>query len=269
MTTPDRQPPEPPIEPPIEDPELEAYLDGTMSAEDLDAFNARLEREPGLRQQIQQQQGIDAALRQAFSWTSTEQALPLPDENKQNFNPTAPAASPYRFPGPKFRTWALRSAIAAVLALAATTVFFITTSAGDVEPLASVYQAEVEAGFVPGWVCETDFEFIETYAKRFQTPLLLKTSPDLEAIGLTYNYALGPQTVMLLARVEGEPVLVFAGSTRLVDQPPRVGDRRYRLFERQVGTVRLFELTPFAEPSVLDQFVHLPDWDPTAAPPQP
>ena len=49
MTTPDRQPPEPPAAPPIEDPELEAYLDGTMSAEDLAAFNDRLEREPGLR----------------------------------------------------------------------------------------------------------------------------------------------------------------------------------------------------------------------------
>lgn len=241
---------------PIADPELEAFLDQTpedrAAAAQAEGFNQTPER----LAQIELQSRIDTKLREGLGWAASATPPALPDFESANA-PTAPSgsASPgsrgsvlYRFTRPM----RLAAAILVVAVLGAAIAFYANPF-GQAS-LASVYRAEIEAGFVPGWVCETETEFIETFTKRFQTPLRLREAVGLEAIGLTYNYALGPQTVMLLTRVEGEPVIVFIGSTRLVETAPAVGDRDLAVFEKQIGGVRLFELTPFDQPRVLEQF---------------
>ncbi|MEM7626208.1 MAG: hypothetical protein AAF333_11485 [Planctomycetota bacterium] len=249
--TSDASPPEPDDLTPIEDAELEAFMDGTLDPNAADDFARRIEDDPKRAQHADLQQRINARLRDQFGWATSAAppAVPgLPDGTAQP--DAAPGSAPviYRMTRP------LRLA-AAVLALALVgVVVAVMLNRAGTDSLASTYFAEIDAGFVPGWVCETDAEFIETFAKRFQTPLRLREAAGLEAIGLTYNYALGPQTVMLLARVDGEPVIVFVGSTRLVDEPPAVGDRNLSVFERQVGATRLFELTPFDRPRVLEHF---------------
>ena len=241
-----------PVDPtPIDDPDLEAFIDGAMNADEAEAFTRRLEDDPGRTHHITMQQRIDARLRDQLEWTAaTPPALPGLGEETE-----PPATSKPNPTSVLYRITRPLRLIAAVLMLALIgVVVAVVFKPSDSNSLVAVYHAEVDAGFVPGWVCETDAEFIDTFVNRFQTPLRLREAAGIEAIGLTYNYALGPQTVMLLARVDGEPVIVFIGSTRLVDKPPRVGNADLSLFEHQIGLTRMFELTPFDAPRVLEHF---------------
>jgi len=136
--------------------------------------------------------------------------------------------------------------------------FFVLS--GSSESLVTIYAQQIDNGFVPGWVCETDEEFAKTFGGTFQQPLLLAAAPGVEALGLSYNVALGSRTVMLLARVDGEPVLVFAGSTGFYDvAPPAGNNRRLNVFERQIGLVKLFEVTPFETPRLLPDLYAVDD----------
>lgn len=230
---------------------LEAYLDQTMSAEQRASFERELEIDSSLAEAVALQERIDGSLRQQFDVASMT-APPLPEAGRDS--------SAYR----PAKCWQRPVAIAAAVLLTAAGLWsaLIFVSAGDIEPLATVYARQIDNGFVPGWVCENDEQFAQSFDDQFQQPLLLAAASGVEPLGLTYNYALGARTVMLLARVEGEPVIVFAGPTRLINEPPRAGSRRLNLFERQIGSVKLFELTPFDEPRLLPDF-YTPEDDQT------
>ena len=119
----------------------------------------------------------------------------------------------------------------------------------------TVYLDEIAAGFQPRWVCETDEEFAATFGDRFGQRLLLAPLPDeIEAVGLSYANTLTPRTIHLLARVQGQPVLVF------VDRPGRGGAAALTqvgglsLHRRRLGRLMLYELSPFGEPLLLWRF---------------
>ncbi len=119
----------------------------------------------------------------------------------------------------------------------------------------TVYRDEIAAGFQPRWVCETDEEFATTFGDRFGQRLLLAPLTDeIQAVGLSYAHTLTPRTIHLLARVQGQPVLVF------VDQPGRGGAAAMTqagglsLHRRRLGRLVLYELSPFGEPLLLGRF---------------
>ncbi|MEM9883408.1 MAG: hypothetical protein AAF800_10860 [Planctomycetota bacterium] len=230
---------------------LDRYLDDAMTPPQREAFERRLDDDATLRAELERQRRIDGALRRGHAWVEQDAARPLPADDRPA--PAARGGAWWQIGRSRHR-FAAASLLLALGGLLAAIGFGVSPFGSEAEPLAAVYQREIDAGFVPGWVCETEAEFVETYAKRFQTPLRLADAAGVEAVGLTYNYSLGPGTVMLLARVDGRPVIVFAASTRLLDRPPGVGDRGLQLFERRMGTVRLFELTPHDEAKVLELF---------------
>lgn len=228
------------LEPPEFDEALEAYLDGTMPAERRADF-AR-ERGAALSEASAGQARIDGALRQQFGGAGMT-VPPLPEA----------AAGPRAYR--RAAWWRDARVLAAAGLLVAVGVWAaIAGLGGGADTLAAVYAREVDGGLVPGWVCETDAEFAQTFEDQFKQPLLAAAAPGVELIGLTYNYALEARTVMVLARVDGEPVIVFTGPTRLVTETPSVGSQSLNLFERQIGQVRLFEVTPLDEPRVLPGF---------------
>ncbi len=118
-----------------------------------------------------------------------------------------------------------------------------------------VYRDEIDTGFQPRWVCETDEEFAATFGDRFGQRLLLAPLPDeIQAVGLSYANTLTRRTIHLLARVQGQPVLVF------VDQPGRGSAATMTqagglsLHRRRLGRLVLYELSPFGESLLLGRF---------------
>lgn len=126
----------------------------------------------------------------------------------------------------------------------------------------AVYGRLVAAGFTPEWKCENDEQFKKAVNDRLGQPLLLANSlPGVEVLGWAYSnksYGGSPltnQVMILLARVDSKDVVVF------VDQ--KSNDREHlsvkhrcglRLFRREVGELVAYELTPLAEPRVVQNF---------------
>jgi len=171
----------------------------------------------------------------------------------------AETASPRRRLAWRRRT-AVIGGMAAVLILSAVGYFLgwpsVATPDGRAPlTLASVYHREMEAGLKPTWKCENDEEFAGTFRDRLGQPLLLAQVPDdVEALGLSYRPAISLQTVLMLARVNGQPAVVFVDkSTR--DRPDRAQPADgLNVFRRELGVFVLYEVTPLDHPRLLEHF---------------
>ena len=159
-----------------------------------------------------------------------------------------------------------RVAAAVALLLFGAWVVHFALNAGGPEPvnryaqrgLEQVYQDDLAAGFEPLWVCETDHEFARTFAQRLGQPLLMAQGPaSIQALGLSYANAISGGTTYLLAKVDGESVLVFVDR---VDRDPgqAVTSGKLHLHRRELGELVLYELSPFDQPRVFDLF-YVPD----------
>jgi len=232
--------PSPPPQPGPDD-RLDAYLDGLLDPDAREAFEREADQSAPLQDAVSLQKRIDDSLRQGFAGHAL-----VP--------PPLPAPAPLLLP----KRWRIGRplAMAAMLALVFAGVWSLWLSdlVNGAEPLSKVYYSLVDTGFEPGWVCETDDEFALSFAKHIRQPLLLADAGGLEALGLSYNYALGSKTVMLLAKVDQQPVVVFVGQANRVTEPPRAGSWSMSLFERTVGGAVLYELSPFDEPRVIPHF---------------
>ena len=121
--------------------------------------------------------------------------------------------------------------------------------------VASAYEYEVANGFEPVWVCETDEEFANTFDEAFGQAILLDPLPDdIAAVGLSYSFTLSKNTIMLLARVDDAPVLVFVDKDAGHEVPSVPSTIDLSLHKRVIGPLVLYELTPHDEPVVVDYF---------------
>lgn len=128
-----------------------------------------------------------------------------------------------------------------------------------------VYETQLARGFVPEWVCDDDAEFARSVKDRLGQALLVSVAaitgkPDVEVVGWAYpatgyegkEIVLSKDTMILLARVQREPVVVLVDRLRN-DRPDLVSQSREgaRVFRSEVGDLVLYEVTPRAEPGVL------------------
>jgi hypothetical protein len=246
---------------------LEAYLDHALAAEARDRFEQAVAIDPCLRREVELQEAIDAGLRRAFGVPS-EAALRalLPARLAADEAETeAPPA-----PGRAATGWMVlrRFAVAAALAGGVFGSWLIWESMrptptlsepyaapGPRQDVQTIYREAVAAGLTPDWVCETESEFTETFRARFGQGLRLgPLPPEVVTVGLSYRNALTPQTVILLARRDTRPVLVFIDRARPIHTPSLPEGSDLRLHHRQVGTLTLYELSPLEESTLLPAF---------------
>ncbi len=242
------------------DRQLDAYLDGVLRPREREAFVQRLSREPSLRAGVERQGMIDDALKRLF----------IPPPNVQGARERLatlidPAQVETSAPKQRWSPYA-RLAIAAVLALGTVSVWLnreLLLPTRGVDPYAPqpwrapavAYQFEVDRGFSPDWVCETDRQFRAAFQRRFRRPLLLGKLPEgVAALGLAYRNVITPRTVVLLARVRETDVLVLvdradADSGQSVTPPSDL-----HLHRRLLGGLVLYELSPLDEPHLLRHF---------------
>jgi hypothetical protein len=119
--------------------------------------------------------------------------------------------------------------------------------------VAQVYDDTVQ-DFAPQWVCRDDAEFARSFADQLGQPLLLAQSGGVQALGLSVCNTLSPRTLVLLARADGQEVLVLVDRIerdRTITLPP---ESSLKLFRRQIGDLVLYELTPREQPAVIEHF---------------
>lgn len=257
------------------DPQLEAYLDGLLQGEELAAFEARVAREPALRQAVEQQRRIDAALR-ASHHPQVERLAQLAQPRERLHQSTkrqrvnaatgthslADASGSDKLGGANPALfWFKRVAAAVVIAVLLTwglSSWLDRPGRGYQPPprrdMITVYRDSIASGFNPQWQCETEAEFASTFSYRLGQPLTLAAAPNVENLGLAYANVLSPSTIYLLARVDGAEVVVFVDradrdTVRSID--PAAG---LNLFRRELGSLVLYELTPLARPHILPLF---------------
>ncbi len=222
---------------------IDAYLDGLLDEDDRRALERRMEAEPALREAAELQRRIDEALCRSFGVeTAPRMAAPKPK------------------PRVARRVWAY--AAAAAIVFAAAVVVLIQSLQGPAtqpwkarppaESFASAYQQELDAGFTPGWVCETDQEFADTFDRYLGQPLVLTAAPGVEALGLSLKPVQSRRTMAVLARVDGEPVIVFVVRPSPDQAPPPRVDEGLNIFPIELDGVAAYEVTPLDQPRVLE-----------------
>jgi hypothetical protein len=208
-------------------------IDELIDRGDGEALARAAQANQSVRRHVEVQARIDQALRREFS--EPDLAIRLPDRTKVWWQKWLPMAA----------------AAVVLLAGLAGWRYWVVSNRPDI--LGPVYHRIVEAGFKPDAVCTTDEEF-SGWTRQYLRQAMYPTSrpAGLEYVGWSSGRAVGRVSAILLARVEGQPVIVVMERTDRLDFPPgRVQDPALHLYRRQIGDVVLFEITPISHQTIL------------------
>lgn len=231
---------------------LDAYLDGALSGEDLARFEALLATDAELRAMVEAQRQIDASIRR----TIVPREVPLPVE-------TGIIEPPRRrlLLGPgTTRRERIRFAVAAVFLIAIGGVYYALMTApekarGKYQP-AQVYTVLVNDGFRPREVCTDETQFRDWMLKRHGLAMVIPASlPGVELVGWTYESVMRQDyygTSILMARVEGAPVIVLIEDRENAQRLFVPKDSGLHIFRRNLQGVALYEITPHDEPALIE-----------------
>lgn len=224
---------------------VDAYVDGRMSVAERAAFEARLTREPALRAEVAAHQQLEAMLREQYAESpAAGQAIASAGQGD----------SSGRGGTRRIGRWWLGAAAAIAVAVALWQWGLLTPSrqprVGD--KLVAEYAAQVAGGFVPKEVCTTNEAFVEWTMTAYGigiSPAALPASVQL--LGWTKRDTLSSYTGVLLARVDGQEVIVFMDPSGLEASEASRSGQNLRVFTQRIGGLTLYEVTPSDRPAVL------------------
>lgn len=246
---------------------VNAHVDGLMDAGQRQTFEKLRSQSAVLRAELERQSLIDAVLQRIFAPPPVEailaRVLGTPTEDAS----VRVVATPRRRARVSPLVWGTAVAAAALLLAAGGWWAWMTwQDEGGLAPrqiaaplpkqsMEEVYQGLVAAGFKPKWVCDDEKEFATTFYMRLGQGLVFeKAPPTVAMVGLYYANCISPATIVFLAEAKGEKVLVFADRATEDAKTALPSDYKLHVFQRQVGTLKLYEVTPLKEKSVVDFF---------------
>lgn len=232
---------------------LDAYLDGRLDEARRREVEAELERDPALRALVGLQGRIDDGVKRfatppdpkaVLARAKADLAAERAEEAREDAE-TAKQGEVVRGPWGRRVIVALAACLLVTLGLA-----FLRDPGPKDYPLgavASIYERRVQSGFQPDWVCRDDAEFEQSVSARLGRTVKLAATrpPGVEVLGLGYDGVVSAHGMVVLAHVDGRPVLVVvdkAASDRPISLPE---GSPLRLFRRQVQDLVLYEVTPF------------------------
>lgn len=222
--------------------DADRYVDGMMTADEAAAFVARLSNDAALRDDVESLRAVDASLRRVMGdWREHSPRVSIEITGRKR-----------------------RSSFRAAMWILAAASFILLVLAGGSwwslqQPTSAerLYAAQVESGFEPGWVCDTDFEFARWTNNRLRQPLV-PADPmpdDVQTLGWSFvidDSPLSAQAAVMLATRGSEHVLVLVDRLEN-DRRVRVsGGSDLSVFRRELGPLVLYEISPLKSPSVLD-----------------
>mgnify|MGYP001156584557 FL=1 len=236
---------------------VDRYLDGAMSDSERAAFEAEMSRSDSLRDEVTLQRRLDSSLRTSFGLPPAVPAAGILTREE------ARAFAPKKRRAGWSREFKMFGALAALLALAVSihAYFWLTgpATAEERPSLASAYYKLVNHKFRPSEVCTTREKFAQWMGTRYGVALAPKEDrPDVQLVGWSYSGAISNYTGLLLARVDGKPVIVA------IDTVERQNDwgkpcRRHpgdedgvNFFSTVIDGIALYEITPLDQPRIID-----------------
>lgn len=231
---------------PGDDAAIDAYLDGTLDAAALTAFEARLRAEPSLAAEVALQGRADESIRRQF-------APPAIMANGEVIGAIGPSVAPARSGRPRIISPPMAAAAGIVIAGAVGYWAIVGSPFGPPAPhltAPAVYQKVVAGGFEPQWVCRDEAEFIAYTRDQFGTSWVVPADPGLRLVGWrSGSDLLGPEAGLLLAERAGRKIVVA------IDRAS--GDRKVRageglnVFRGRLGGLVMYEISPLDAPVIV------------------
>ncbi|MGH7244047.1 MAG: anti-sigma factor family protein [Phycisphaerales bacterium] len=236
---------------------VDRYLDGAMSESERTAFDAQIAQSEMLRGEIALQNQLDSSLRAGFG------APPVAPVAGILTREEAQAFAPKRKRAGWSKEYKMFGALAALLAIAISIQGYLwLTGPAAVEErpsLAEAYYKLVNHKFRPSEECTTREKFAQWMSNRFGVALAPKEErADVQFVGWSYSGAISNYTGLLLAKVDGKPVVVA------IDTVARQNDwgipcRRQpndeqgvNFFSAEIDGIALYEITPLDHPRIVD-----------------
>jgi hypothetical protein len=245
---------------------LEKYLDSAPDSPERAEADRAMSSNRQMQLELQLQRQIEESLKRLFVPSAA------PADLLARLQAPTPLAQPATKPR---RNWAK----IAVAAIAVSLIWgfliwqFLPSRRPVIEyknlPLATIYDQTVASGFQPYWVCKDPHEFASTFFTRQGQGLLLADMPaGTKMEGLAYTGGISPSTTTMLARTDGQPIMIFVdrASADIHPELPKT-ETKLHLFRKELGPLVLYELTPLNHPTVMD-YLHLGDVPPETAPPE-
>ncbi len=247
------------------DEQLDLFLDGQLQGDQLATFERALAGDASLRERVERQRAINDSLRRTFRPAAAGIGPELAERLKAlganvpvMGNPPAPIKVDF---GSRWRIVKFAAAALVLITLSVAAWQMNMPSGGGGLPrtdLAQLYQKAVDTGFKPAFVCTTDHEFAKTIADRFGQPMLVAAAPNIELIGWAYgpNYkalTLSRDTLVLLAKVDQKPTLVFIDRKDKAMRPKfsRSGD--LSMHKKELGDLIMYEVIPGPNSGIVDR----------------
>ncbi len=113
-----------------------------------------------------------------------------------------------------------------------------------------------KSGFEPLWACETDEQFVSYTREKLGVAFVVKPQPNLQLVGWSYaDGVLGDSAPVLLARHEGQPIMVVMDRARN-DHRVRVAEQSgLKVHRAELGRVVLYEISPSCAPVVVNNLI--------------
>ncbi|MGQ0629055.1 MAG: anti-sigma factor family protein [Phycisphaerales bacterium] len=239
---------------------LDLYLDGALHGQALADFEARRASDPALRAEVALQRRADQSIRVALPYHPAPPisfAPPVTTTTVGGHSIAGRIAPTVARAGTNWRRLGLAAAVLLGGAgIWAGYVHITTPSFERLIPPDMVYGQLVAGGFKPEFVCIDDAGFAKAVRDRLGTALHLTPAAGIVALGWGYGddyqgKIVGPRTLVLLATVDGEQVVVLmdrASDDRTLVMPDACGLHLYRA---QVGPLVLYEISHFERPRIL------------------
>jgi len=248
---------------------IDRYLDGLLPADEAQALDRAAQGDSALAGEVERQELIDSALTRLYVSPSPE-ALARVEATIRN----VPASTPS-----KVANWRRSRPLqlAAGLAIGVLAIWrlwsFLNPPAveGPYGPMVwrsmeTVYRDVAKDGFKPGWP-GGEREFARVFQRRFKQPLqLTRSDPSIVPLGIGFCNTITPATACVITKVStsGDAtapkrttdagVLVFVDLADVDPAPAMPTDGDLHVFQRRLGRLALYEVTPLHKPLVLDLF---------------
>ncbi len=227
---------------------LEAYLDGLLTGDELRLFETRVAADAELRSQVEAHRAMTASVKRLVP--VREVALPA----EAGFAPAQTEdAARFRIGSkPSRRRQWLAAAVLVLVAGAAAYLFMFSPQQAPMRQPHEVYQMLVQSGFTPAEVCTTEEEFTAWTRERHGIPLLIPADlSGVELVGWTYSQVLDYNTSVLMARVDGEPVIVLIDDAVKGLRMRAPSDTGLKIFRREIDGLILYEVSPLRKPKLI------------------
>lgn len=231
------------------DERLEKYLDHLLQGDELAEFEERLRHDPDTQRAVEQHRVFEARLRACLAPASVSAS-----EVSRWISTPVDRGSRYKR-NAKYTAVAVLSVVAAVVSWMVVVTQW-NGSRRNIEPffeqrpLAVLYRETVDQGFRPYYYCDDEERFAQTFRKRQDAPLALRSHPDdRRMVGLSYIGGLSRDTTAMLAYADQQPVVVFVDrkefdNEELATRCPE-GLEELQVHRSEVGELVIYEVSPF------------------------